>query len=52
MAFASFSKRSEPTTEETKLLRLLLDGPYRKLGDYEESNAPHMNVGVDASLVL
>lgn len=48
MALASFSKRSEPTAEETKLLRFLLDGPYRKLSDYEEiSNTPHLNVGLD-----
>ncbi|MCA1440806.1 3-hydroxymethylcephem carbamoyltransferase [Ensifer sp. IC4062] len=48
MALASFSKRSEPTSEEMKLLRFLLDGPYRKLSDYEEiNNAPHVNVGLD-----
>ena len=48
MALASFSKRSEPTAEETKLLRFLLEGPYRKLSDYDEiSKAPHLNVGLD-----
>jgi predicted NodU family carbamoyl transferase len=48
MALASFSKRSEPTAEEMKLLRFLLDDPYRKLSDYEEiSSAPHVNVGLD-----
>ena len=50
MALASFSKRSEPTSEETKLLRFLLDGPYQKLSDYEEINsAPHVNAGLDDS---
>ncbi|TIL84412.1 MAG: proline dehydrogenase [Mesorhizobium sp.] len=48
MALASFSQRSEPTNEETRLLRFLLDGPFRKLSDYEEiGNAPHVNVGLD-----
>lgn len=48
MALASFSKRSEPTAEEKKLLRFLLDGPYRKLSDYEGiSDAPYVNVGLD-----
>ena len=48
MALASFSKRSEPTGEESKLLRFLLDGPYRKLSDYEDINsAPHVNAGLD-----
>ena len=48
MALASFSTRHQPTAEETKLLRFLLDGPYRKLSDYEEVNtAPHLNVGLD-----
>lgn len=48
MALASFSKRSEPTAEERKLLRFLLNGPYRKLSDYEDiGKAPHVNVGLD-----
>ncbi|MDE0058400.1 MAG: 3-hydroxymethylcephem carbamoyltransferase [Defluviicoccus sp.] len=48
MALASFSQRSEPTPDERKLLRFLLDGPYRKLSDYEDINcAPHLNAGVD-----
>ena len=48
MALASFSKRGEPTPKEAKLLRFLLDGPFRKLSDYEEiSNAPYLNVGLD-----
>lgn len=48
MALASFSTRLQPTTEETRLLRFLLDGPYRKLSDYDEiDSAPHLNVGLD-----
>ena len=48
MALASFSIRSAPTNQEADLLRFLLDGPYRKLSDYEHlDRAPHLNVGVD-----
>ncbi|ESX20460.1 proline dehydrogenase [Mesorhizobium sp. LNJC384A00] len=48
MALASFSTRNQPTIEEKKLLRFLLDGQYRKLSDYENiDNAPHLNSGLD-----
>src|ERR1019366_4546622 len=48
MALASFSIRSAPTDREADLLRFLLDGPYRKLSDYEHlDRAPHLNVGLD-----
>jgi predicted NodU family carbamoyl transferase len=48
MALASFSTRSVPTKEEADLLRFLLDGPYRKLSDYEHlAQAPHLNVGLE-----
>jgi predicted NodU family carbamoyl transferase len=47
MALASFSKRSEPTAEEGKLLDFLLKGPFRELSAYEDlDHAPHFNVGV------
>jgi predicted NodU family carbamoyl transferase len=50
MALASFSTRSVPTESETDLLRFLLDGPYRKLSDYEHlDRAPHLDVGLDDS---
>lgn len=48
MALASFSKRSTPTEEEKKLLRFLLNGPYRKLSDYDRlAQAPHLDAGLD-----
>ncbi|KYF60039.1 proline dehydrogenase [Sorangium cellulosum] len=48
MALASFSTRSVPTEREADLLRFLLDGPYRKLSDYEHlDQAPHLNAGLD-----
>lgn len=48
MALASFSKRSTPSADEKKLLSFLLDGPYRKLSDYDDlERAPHLNVGLD-----
>ncbi len=48
MALASFSERATPTDEEKELLRFLLDGPYRKLSDYDRlAGAPHINVGLD-----
>ena len=48
MALASFSKRDTPTDEEKELLRFLLDGPYRKLSDYDHlADAPHLDVGLD-----
>lgn len=50
MALASFSTRSAPTQSEVCLLGFLLDGPYRKLSDYEHlDRAPHLNVGLDDS---
>lgn len=48
MALASFATRKVPTSEEQRLLSHLLDGPYRKLSDYEGlSTAPHWNAGLD-----
>lgn len=48
MALASFSARSVPTEPEADLLNFLLNGPYRKLSDYEHiDRAPHLNVGLD-----
>ncbi|WP_411901628.1 carbamoyltransferase C-terminal domain-containing protein [Methylorubrum thiocyanatum] len=48
MALASFSPRSAPSTAEKQLLAFLLEGPYRKLSDYEGlSRAPHLDVGLD-----
>ncbi|PRA51902.1 carbamoyltransferase C-terminal domain-containing protein [Brucella pituitosa] len=47
MALASFSTRDEPSDAERKLLSFLLDGPSRKLSDYDGlENAPHLNVGL------
>jgi predicted NodU family carbamoyl transferase len=47
MALASFSKRSNPTAQEKKLLNFLLDGPFQELSAYEDlEHAPHLNVGV------
>lgn len=48
MALASFSNRSTPPAEERKLLNFLLDGPYRKLSDYQDlEKSRYYNVGVD-----
>jgi predicted NodU family carbamoyl transferase len=48
MAVASFAKRSTASELEKGLLRFLLDGPYRKLSDYDElKNCPHLNAGVE-----
>lgn len=48
MALASFSKRTKPTLEENNLLRHLLSGPYRNLGQYKQiESAPHLNVGLE-----
>lgn len=50
MALASFSSRSVPTLEESKLLSFLLSGPYRRLSDYDGlSIAPHLNAGLEDS---
>ena len=47
MALASFSNRSKPTAQESKLLNFLLEGPFRELSAYEDlEHAPHFNVGV------
>jgi predicted NodU family carbamoyl transferase len=47
MALASFSNRSTPTAQERKLLKFLLEGPFRELSAYEDlEHAPHLNVGV------
>jgi len=47
MALASFSNRSTPSAEETKLLNLLLDGPRRKLSAYGSlEKSRHYNVGL------
>jgi len=47
MALASFSKRSKPTPQESKLVSFLLEGPFRELSAYEDlEHAPHFNVGV------
>jgi hydroxymethyl cephem carbamoyltransferase len=48
MALASFSKRSTPLSEESKLLDFLLDGPRRELSAYHDlENSRHYNVGLD-----
>ena len=48
MALASFSTRSVATTEERKLLNFLLEGPYRRLSEYENiAHAPYLNVGLE-----
>jgi predicted NodU family carbamoyl transferase len=48
MALASFSERTTPTEEEKDLLRFLLNGPYRKLSDYDRlAQAPHLDAGLD-----
>lgn len=48
MALASFSKRDKPTQNEKELLSFLLDGPYRKLSEYDRlAQAPHLDAGLD-----
>lgn len=48
MALASFSNRSTPTAEESKLLAFLLDGPYKDLSTYENLEySRYYNVGLD-----
>ena len=48
MALASFSNRNTPLPEERKLLNFLLDGPYRKLNEYEDiEHSQHYNVGLN-----
>lgn len=48
MALASFSSRAAPSVAERELLAFLLQGPYRKLSDYEGlSRVPHLDVGLD-----
>lgn len=48
MALASYSKRNTPSAQERKLLKFLLDGPFRELSAYEEiGHAPHLDVGLD-----
>ncbi len=47
MALASFSNRNKPSTEEIKLLDLLLNGPFQELSAYEDlENLKYFNVGV------
>jgi len=47
MALASFSNRSTPLAEETKLLDFLLEGPRRELSAYQDlQKSRHYNVGV------
>lgn len=48
MALASFSRRNTPTKEEKQLLSFLLDGPYRKLSDYDGiAQVPHLDTGLE-----
>lgn len=48
MALASFSRRSTPTEEEKELLRFLLNGPYRKLSDYDRlPQVSHLDAGLE-----
>ncbi|GEP40898.1 hypothetical protein BGE01nite_01890 [Brevifollis gellanilyticus] len=48
MALASFSRRSTATEKERQLLSFLLDGPYRKLSDYEAlSDMPYLDAGLE-----
>jgi predicted NodU family carbamoyl transferase len=48
MALASFSQRSVPSTEEKKLLGLLLGGPFQALSANQGlEDGPHFNVGLD-----
>ncbi len=47
MALASFSNRTTPLPEETKMLNSLLCGSYRVLSEYEElERLPYYNVGL------
>ena len=48
MALASFSQRSDPTTEEKDLMEYLLGAEHVRFDDYERSHPlPHLNVGHD-----
>lgn len=48
MALASFSPRTPPSAAERNLMSRLLDGPYRRLFEYERiSEVPHFDAGVD-----
>jgi len=48
MALASFSNRSTPLPEETKLLDFLLNGPRQELSAYQDlAYSRHYNVGLD-----
>ena len=48
MALASFSTRSGPTADERKLLKFLLNGPFRELSAHEDiTGVPHYNAGLD-----
>lgn len=48
MALASFSNRNIPSNEEKKLLKYLIENPYRDLSSYEDLESfQHYNVGVD-----
>lgn len=48
MALASFSNRSTPTEEETKILDFLLGGPYRDLSAYKDiEQSSYYNVGLN-----
>lgn len=48
MALASYSTRSTPTPSEAALMSFLLEGPYRKLSDYDRLEAaPHFDVGLE-----
>ncbi|MEO8681956.1 MAG: carbamoyltransferase C-terminal domain-containing protein [Vicinamibacterales bacterium] len=50
MALASFSNRRLASSRERKLLEFLLDGPCRRLSEYEDlETAPHHNVGLEDS---
>ncbi|RXG95798.1 carbamoyltransferase C-terminal domain-containing protein [Bradyrhizobium zhanjiangense] len=48
MALASFSRRNEPTSSEKKLLKFLLEGPYKQLSEYDgPEGLPYCDVGLD-----
>ncbi len=48
MALASFSNRSTPSTEETRMIDSLLSGSYRVLSECEElGKSPYYNAGLD-----
>lgn len=48
MALASFSNRSTPSAEETRMIDSLFSGDYRVLSEYEElEQSPYYNVGLD-----